>query len=111
MRPDAWGKGRKQIGFELWHMLHDTEIRHWYDVNLNDGRTVHELYAEDGLFAVGLQERRGRVAIQEFYQDRVNRVIRTARHVVTNFRVMAGDRNGHMRATGLISLYAGDKLP
>lgn len=100
-----------QIDFELWYTLNDIELRHWYDVNLNDGRTAHELYTEDGLFAVGPQERRGRTAIRDFYEARAKRGVRTARHFVSNFRVLAGDRDGLARATGLISLYAGDQPP
>jgi len=97
---------------ELWYTLYDMEVRHWYDVNLNHGRTVHELYTEDGLFAVGPQERRGPNAVREFYEARAKRGVRTARHVLTNFRVLPveGDAR-HARATGLICLYAGDKPP
>lgn len=101
----------RQSDFELWYLLHDLEVRHWYDVNLNAGKTVHELYVENGLFAVGPQERLGRTAIREFYEARAQRGVRTARHVLTNFRVLAGSRDGEMRATGTVSLYAGDKLP
>jgi ketosteroid isomerase-like protein len=100
-----------QSDFELWYQLHDLEVRHWYDVNLNDGKTVHELYAEHGLFAVGPQERRGRTAIREFYEGRAKRGVRTARHVLTNFRVAPGGTAHTMRATGTISLYAGDLAP
>jgi hypothetical protein len=96
---------------ELWHALHTLEVRHWYDVNLNAGLTVHELYVEDGLFAVGPRERRGRNTIREFYEARAKRGVRTARHLVTNFQVLPGDNDRHMRVTGIISLYAGDSLP
>jgi hypothetical protein len=105
------GARMNQPTFELWYNLHDTEVRHWYDVNLNDGKTVHELYTDDGLFAVGPQERRGRTAIREFYAARAKRGVRTARHVLTNFRILPGDRDRRARATGLICLYAGDKPP
>jgi len=101
----------RQSDFELWYLLHDLEVHHWYDVNLNAGKTVHELYVEDGLFAVGPQERRGRTAIREFYEARAKRGVRTARHVLTNFRVLPGLRDGEMRATGTVSLHAGDKAP
>jgi ketosteroid isomerase-like protein len=94
--------------FELWHALQDMEVRHWYDVNLNDGKTVHEFYTEDALFAVGPQERRGLKAIREFYEARAKRGVRTARHVLTNFRIVPGET---IRATGMICLYAGDKAP
>jgi hypothetical protein len=86
-------------------------VRHWYDVNLNAGKTVHELYAEHGLFAVGPQERRGRTAIREFYEARAKRGVRTARHVLTNFRVVPGSTARTMRATGMVCLYAGDQAP
>lgn len=96
---------------ELWYTLYDMEVRHWYDVNLNHGRTVHELYTKDGLFAVGPQERRGPDTIREFYEARAKRGVRTARHVLTNFRVLPGKDAGRAHATGLICLYAGDKPP
>lgn len=97
--------------FDLWYMLHDMEVRHWHDVNLNAGRTVHELYAEDGLFAVGPQERRGPGEIREFYRARAKRGVRTARHVLTNFRMLRGNSDGVVQATGTVSLYAGDAEP
>jgi ketosteroid isomerase-like protein len=100
-----------QSEFELWYLLHNMEMQHWYDVNLNGGKTVHELYAEDGLFTVGPQERRGPKEIREFYEARAKRGVRTARHVLTNFRVVPGSDNGVMRATGTVSLYVGDAPP
>ncbi len=100
-----------QNNFELWYALHDMEVRHWYDVNLNFGRTVHELYADEGLFAVGPQERRGPAVIREFYEARAKRGARTARHVLTNFRLVPGSTDGVVRATGIISNYVGDALP
>jgi hypothetical protein len=100
-----------QSEFELWHVLHEMEVRHWYDVNTNGGRTVHELYAEEGLFAVGPQERRGSQEIRDFYEARVKRGVRTARHVLTNFRILPGNTDDSMHANGIISLYAGDAMP
>jgi ketosteroid isomerase-like protein len=97
--------------FELWYLLHDMEVRHWHDVNLNAGRTVHELYAEGALFAVGPQERRGPQAIREFYEARAKRGVRTARHVLTNFRIVRGGDDSVIRAAGTISLHAGDQAP
>ena len=101
----------RQSDFELWYLLHDLEVRHWCDVNLNAGKTVHELYVEDGIFAVGPQERRGRKAIREFYEARAKRGVRTARHILTNFRVLPGSRDSERRAIGIVSLHAGDKAP
>jgi ketosteroid isomerase-like protein len=87
------------------------EVRHWHDVNLNGGRTVHELYAESSLLAVGPQERRGPREIREFYEARAKRGVRTARHVLTNFRIVPRGDDGLVRAAGTISLYAGDQAP
>jgi ketosteroid isomerase-like protein len=100
-----------QSEFELWYLLHDMEVRHWYDVNLNAGKAVHELYSDESLFAVGPQERRGPQAIREFYEARAKRGVRTARHVLTNFRIVPSEENGAMQATGTISLFAGDAAP
>lgn len=99
------------LNFELWHLLHSLEVRHWYDVNHNDGKTAHELYTEQGVLAVGGKQHRGSRAIREFYESRAKRGVRTARHLVTNFQILAGDGDLYMKAMGIISLYAGDKLP
>src|SRR5687767_7130533 len=95
----------------LWHTLHNMEVRRWYDVNLNSGLTLHEMYVEDGVFAVGPTRHEGRETIRRFYEARAKRGIRTARHVLTNFQVLPGDRAGHVRAVGVVSLYAGDAAP
>jgi hypothetical protein len=96
---------------ELWHKLHRIELGHWYDVNLNDGKTVHELYTENGRFIVGKQERRGREEIRKFYEARRRRGVRTARHFISNFLLLPGESERHMRAAGMICLHAGDQPP
>ena len=46
------------------------ETEYWYDVDHNWGRSAHELYLDDGLFAIGKTEMSGRDAIREFYRWR-----------------------------------------
>lgn len=101
----------KPSDFELWYCLYSLEVEHWYDVNMNDGKTVHDLYAEDGILMVGQTEHRGRSVIRNFYQARAKRGVRTARHMVTNFQIRERDHEGHCRATGIVSLFAGDAPP
>jgi len=96
---------------ELWHTLHQLELRHWYDVNLNGGQTVHELYAADGRFIVGRQERHNREEIRIFYEARRKRGVRTARHLVSNFLLLPGGDDRRASAVGLICLHAGDQPP
>jgi hypothetical protein len=97
--------------YELWHELHQIELSHWYDVNLNEGKTVHQLYTENGRFVVGAQERHSREEIRAFYEMRRKRGLRTARHLVSNFLLLAGESEKHVRAAGIISLHAGDQPP
>jgi hypothetical protein len=101
----------KLSGLELWHLLHNLEVRHWYDVNLNGGQTVHELYAEDGILAVGASRHSSRTAIREFYIARAKRGVRTARHVVMIFQILPGENKTSATAAGIVSLYAGDQAP
>ena len=97
--------------YALWHAIHRVELSHWYDVNLNDGKTVHELYTENGRFIVGQQERNSREEIRAFYEARRQRGVRTARHLVSNFLLLPIDKDRHARAAGTICLHAGDQPP
>lgn len=97
--------------YELWHKLHRIELSHWHDVNLNDGKAVHELYTENGRFVVGKQERHGREEIRKFYETRRKRGVRTARHLISNFLLLPGKNERHVRAVGTVSLHAGDQPP
>lgn len=92
------------------HELTALEVDYWYDVDHNWGRTASELYVPDGVFAIGDKVMAGREAIAGFYRWREDRGDRTARHVVTNFRVNA--RTGN-RATFqcIMMLYAADGKP
>lgn len=95
----------------MWHQLHCLEIEHWYEVNLNNGSSVHAFYVEEGILTVGKKVHRGRNAIREFYEARAKRGIRTARHLLSNFRIVPGATERQAHATGIISLYAADDAP
>jgi hypothetical protein len=86
------------------------EVDYWFDVDFNWGRGASAFYVDDGLFAIGESRMRGQDAIREFYAWREGRGERTARHVVTNFRLDAGDGD---RATlrCILLLYAADGAP
>lgn len=95
----------------LWHALYDLEVRHWHDVNLNQGSTTHELYTEDGLFCVGENRREGREAIREFYAWRRSRGARVARHIVNNLSFTLEPSGRTAWVTGVITLFAADGVP
>jgi len=63
------------------------EIDYWYEVDHNWGRAAHERYVSDGIFAIGDKTIQGAEAVAGFYRWREARGERTARHVVTNFRL------------------------
>lgn len=86
------------------------EVDYWYDVDRNWGRTAHTFYVEDGVFAIGDKVMAGRQAVIDFYRWREGRGARTARHVVSNFRL--SDRRGDTAEFECIMcLYAADGLP
>jgi hypothetical protein len=85
-------------------------VDYWYDVDFNWGRGASALYVDDGLFAIGESRMQGRDAIREFYAWREGRGERTARHVVTNFRLDAcSDDTATLRC--ILLLYAADGAP
>jgi hypothetical protein len=86
------------------------ETEYWFDVDFNWGRNAHTSYVEDGVFVIGDSRMAGRAAIAQFYRWREQRGIRTARHVVTNFRLHAA--NGSQASLGcILLLYAADGAP
>lgn len=95
----------------LWHVLHRLEVRHWYDVNVNQGRTAHQLYVPHGVFMVGETRHEGQEKIREFYAWRAQRGARVARHLVSNFQVTAAADGRRASATGVITLYGADGEP
>jgi hypothetical protein len=74
--------------------LTELETDYWYEVDHNYGRQASAFYVSDGVFAIGPKAMKGREAVAEFYRWRENRGVRTARHVVTNFRMLShvGDK-------------------
>ena len=90
--------------------LTDLEIEYWYEVDHNYGRNASEFYVNGGIFAIGSKAMNGRGAVAEFYRWRKNRGDRTARHVVTNFRMLslAGDKASFCC---VMCLYAADGRP
>jgi hypothetical protein len=86
------------------------ETDYWYDVDFNWGRAASELYVDDGVFAIGDSRMEGRAAVADFYQWREGRGVRTARHVVTNFRLKELSRDSATLCCILL-LYAADGAP
>jgi len=88
----------------IWFELYRLEAKHWYDVDFNDGRSAHELYCDDGLFAVGPNRFEGQHGIKAFFEWRRGREKRSTRTVITNVMVHAQDGR---RATmsGIVTSY------
>jgi SnoaL-like domain len=85
-------------------------VDYWFDVDFNWGRGAAAFYVDDGLFAIGGSRMQGRDAIRDFYAWREGRGERTARHVVTNFRLDAcSDNDATLRC--ILLLYAADGAP
>ncbi|HEY2137641.1 MAG TPA: nuclear transport factor 2 family protein [Xanthobacteraceae bacterium] len=94
----------------LWFALSRLEARCWHDVDFNGGRSAHDLYCADGLFAVGPNRFEGRDSIRTFYEWRRGRGRITTRHVVTNAIVL--ERDGRRaKASGLLTVYRADGMP
>lgn len=100
----------------LWHALYSLEARYWHAVDRNDGAHADAFYTDDGVFAVGENEFRGRERIRQFYAWRGRRGrgigsgVRTTRHLISNLWVeAAGDREA--KAFGVISFYDGAGRP
>ena len=99
---------------EKWRVAAEIEalnVEYWLDVDRHQGAKAHEFFVEDGVFTTSLKSRTGRAAIMEFYQGRQARAkVRTARHVITNQRVIVQDTNN---ATGdwILLLHAADGGP
>jgi hypothetical protein len=72
---------------EVLQLLTELEVNYWHDVDHNWGRMAHTLYVDNGAFIIGDKLMAGCSAIAEFYRWREGRGDRTARHVVTNFRL------------------------
>lgn len=86
------------------------EADYWYEVDHRWGRSAHTYYVADGVFTIGDRSMNGIDAIASFYKWREERGERTARHVVTNFR-LAYHENGRAEFECILNLYASDGRP
>jgi hypothetical protein len=95
---------------DLLTQLATFETEYWYEVDHNWGREAHTYYREDGAFVIGDKRMEGPKAVAEFYGWRQGRGERTARHLVSNFRLAsaAGDR---ATLECVMCLYAADGVP
>ena len=84
---------------------------YWYEVDRQKGVSAHEFFTEDGVFTTSLQTRTGRDAIVAYYEGRQARTqTRTARHVITNQRVVVQDAD-HATGDWILMLHAADGEP
>jgi hypothetical protein len=92
-------------------LLYMNMIDYWYEVDMNGGAGVSQMYVEDGIFHGGPGKPLvGRAAIEQFYAWRQDRGARTSRHVITNFRAEFADEN-HATTFCVMMLYAADGTP
>jgi hypothetical protein len=86
------------------------EIDYWYEVDHNWGRNAHAFYVDGGVFAIGDKKMYGIEAVAGFYRWREARGERTARHIVTNFR-LASVQGNRAKFECILCLYAADGAP
>ena len=91
-------------------ILYGRLVDYWYRVDHHGGVGVSDMYMPDGVFRGSLKPLVGRAAIQQFYDWRLERGPRTARHVVTNFRAEFQDAD-HATSMCIMLLYAADGEP
>ncbi len=94
----------------LLQELTSLEVNYWYDVDHNWGRFAHNYYVAEGEFTIGHKTMRGRAAVADFYNWRQGRGERTARHVVTNFR-LASAQGARASFDCILNLFAADGAP
>jgi hypothetical protein len=102
----------------LWHALHRLEVRYWYDVDVNEGRTAHEFFTPDGVKLVGHNRFEGREQIRAFYEWRARHSgteavhklgisgVRAVRHLITNLFV-ASSSERYATVLGIVVFYGG----
>lgn len=83
---------------------------YWNDVDTNWGARAHTMFTEDGVFGSGESAYTGRQQIKAFYDWRVSRGDRVARHLINNPIVTI---DGPDRATirYIMTIYAVDGVP
>ena len=91
-------------------VLYMNMIDYWYEVDMNGGIGVSEMYLEDGIFNGGGKPLVGRAAIDQFYTWRQDRGARTSRHIITNFRAVFDDER-HATTYCVMQLFAADGEP
>jgi hypothetical protein len=80
-------------------------------IDHDNGRGVEDLFAEDGVYALGsAAQLTGRAEIAEFYRRRRDAGPRTSRHLFTNLHFQPLDA-ARLRATCVLSLHAADGHP
>ena len=95
---------------EVFGELYRLQVAYWYEVDNNGGRAAAAFYTSDGEFVVGTERMAGRAEIAAFYEWRLRRGERTARHLVSNcFLAEVTDTSAEFRC--IMSLYADDGVP
>ncbi|MGH6740015.1 MAG: hypothetical protein ACREDY_13465 [Bradyrhizobium sp.] len=98
------------MSIDLLMELTAFETEYWHEVDRNWGREAHSYYREDGAFVIGDKRMDGPKGVADFYGWRQERGQRTARHLVSNFRltIASGD---HAIIECVMCLYAADGIP
>lgn len=98
------------MSIDLLMQLTAFETEYWHEVDRNWGRRAHTYYHEDGAFVIDDKRMDGQKDVADFYGWRQGRGERTARHLVSNFRLASASGD---RATleCVMCLYAADGVP
>jgi len=95
---------------QIVRAIEELMIDFWYEVDVNQGANAHHYFTEDCTYTTSITTRRGRDAIERFYDAREARGDRVSRHLVSNHRITIHDRN-RASAVWVLSLFAADGKP
>jgi SnoaL-like domain len=90
--------------------IEELMVDFWHEVDLNWGANAHNYFTEDCSYTTSMNTRKGRDAIERFYDTRQARGDRVSRHLVSNHKITIQDRN-HASAVWVLSLFAADGKP
>lgn len=83
---------------------------YWNDVDTNWGARAHMMFTEDGVFGSGESAYTGRQQIKTFYDWRVSRGDRVARHLINN-PIITIESPDRATIRYIMTIYAVDGVP
>ena len=95
---------------QIVRAIEELMVDFWYEVDVNRGANAHHYFTEDCTYTTSITTRRGRDAIERFYDAREARGDRVSRHLVSNHRITIHDHN-RASAVWVLCLFAADGKP